>query len=206
MKISDLQNYQISSSKEKKGNKTKTKLPAINAIGQKLIDATITITIRFVAFILSFKIAMKTIPQNVTDEIALAVTPIEKFAVASMHGIDKIGIYCFIFAFCCGTLYYILMLTKCKFGTIGMKITNLDITNKIGEKPTITQIIVWYHLQIIYPVCGILSLAVFAKHGINGTFAILLILAALFSNTPRIIFGISSLDEKISGVRLFEKK
>ena len=61
MKISDLQNYQISSSKEKKGNKTKTKLPAINAIGQKLIDATITITIRFVAFILSFKIAMKTI-------------------------------------------------------------------------------------------------------------------------------------------------
>jgi hypothetical protein len=97
------------------------------------------------------------------------------------------------------------MVTKCKFGTIGMKVTNLDIINRNGEKPTVIQAIVWYHLRIIYPVCGIFSLAVFSKYGMNGTFAILLILAALFSDTPRMIFGISSLAEKISGVKLFEK-
>ena len=97
------------------------------------------------------------------------------------------------------------MVTKCKFGTIGMKITNLGISNRNGEKPTIIQAIIWYHLRIIYPICGILSLAVFAKYGMNGTFAILLLLTALFSDTPRMIFGISSLDEKISGVKLFEK-
>ena len=208
MKISELQNYQSPktlSSKKKGDTFEKTKLPVINSIGQKVIDIAIASTIRIVIFIISFKIVVSTMPKKITQEIALAVTPVEKFAVASMYGIDKISIYCFIFAFFCGTVYYVLMVTKCKFGTIGMKVTNLDIINRNGEKPTIIQAIAWYHLRIIYPVCGILSLAVFSKYGINGTFAILLILAALFSDTPRMIFGISSLAEKISGVKLFEK-
>jgi|GEM_PF-4857695 len=208
MKISDLQNYQTPkgiSSQKKNNISGKTKLPAINSIGQKLIDIVISSTIRFMIFIISFKIAISTMPKNITQEIALAVTPVEKFAIASMYGIDKIGIYCFIFAFFCGTFYYVLMVTKCKFGTVGMKVAKLGIANRNGEKPTFLQAIAWYHLRIIYPVCGILAFFVFAKHGMNGTFVILILLTALFSDTPRMIFGISSLDEKISGVKLFEK-
>ena len=208
MKISDLQNYETPkslSSKKKGVISEKTKLPAINSIGQKVIDIAISSTIRFIIFIISFKMMLSTMPKNITQEIALAVTPVEKFAVASMYGIDKISIYCFIFAFFCGTVYYVLMVTKCKFGTIGMKIANLGIANKMGVRPTVMQAITWYHLRIIYPICGILSLVVFSKYGINGTFVILLTLAAIFSDTPRMIFGIPSLAEKISGVKLFEK-
>jgi uncharacterized RDD family membrane protein YckC len=98
------------------------------------------------------------------------------------------------------------MVSKCEFGTIGMKLTKLGIANRNGERPNIVQAIIWYHLRIIYPVCGVLSVIVFTKYGINGTFVILLLLAAMFSDTPRIIFGIPSLSEKISGVKLFEKQ
>jgi uncharacterized RDD family membrane protein YckC len=207
MKISDLQSYQTPQIiSKKKNSREKTKLSAINSIGQKVVDVAISSTIRFLVFIALFKLAMTMVPKNIIQEIALAVTPVEKFAVASIHGIDKLAIYSLIFAFFCGTFYYVFMVSKCEFGTIGMKLTKLGIANRNGERPNIVQAIIWYHLRIIYPVCGVLSVIVFTKYGINGTFVILLLLAAMFSDTPRIIFGIPSLSEKISGVKLFEKQ
>lgn len=209
MKISDLQNYetpkQLRSNKQK-GEKP-TKLSSINSIGQKLVDFTLVSLIRFTIFIASLKIAsLILIPQNIRKEIAEAVTPQEKMLLSSIYGVNKIAIWCIILAFICGTLYYVLMITKTQKGTIGMRFAKLSITNRMGEKPTAMQTLVWYHMRLIYPVCGILSLVVFKNHGMNGTFLVLILLAAAFSDTPRMMLGISSLSEKLSGVTLFDKK
>lgn len=209
MKIADLQHYetptQLGSTKKK--SEKKQKLSSINSIGQKLVDAFIAFIIRITIFIISLRTASYfLIPKNIQQEIADAATPNEKLLLSSIYGVNKIAIWCIIFAFMSGTVYYIVMIARTKKGTIGMRLTSLGIQNRIGAKPTTMQIIAWYHLRLIYPVCGILSLIVFRNHGMNGTFIVLLLLAAAFSDTPRMMLGISSLSEKLSGVALFDIK
>ncbi len=207
MKISDLENY--SQSIKNKGTKDltkKEKVPAFNSIGQKVIDLSIAIILRFIAFIITFKMMMLTLPKSSIEMIQSVTTPVEIIAMSSQTGIDKLSIKCAIFAFLIGTAYYVVMASKCKFGTIGMKVAGLTISNRNGERPTIWQAMFWYHLRLIYPICGILAILTFVKNGVDGIFVILLTISAFFSDTPRMIFGISSLDEKISGVKILRKK
>ena len=85
MKISDLQSYQTPQIiSKKKNSREKTKLSAINSIGQKVVDVAISSTIRFLVFIALFKLAMTMVPKNIIQEIALAVTPVEIFAVVGI--------------------------------------------------------------------------------------------------------------------------
>ena len=201
MDISEISKYQFQ--KNKKNNISKEKLPILNAMIQKIIDFAIAIFIRILVFLLSYKLLLYTLPKESLNAIKNATTPEQKFAlIYQLDSLNTILSQSLIIGFISGIFYYVLMVSRSSFGTIGMKLTRIQIVNKNGERPTILQAIIWYHLTIIYPVCAILALLRLYNNKIDGILIILSILTLLFSEIPRTIFGLPSMAEKISGLHL----
>ena len=174
---------------------------------QNIIDVPIVLFFRTIFTAILFKYFTR----NTPDGVAKAMQ------TAGMYGNDKeamqifidnnfhmYAIYSFLIAFVLGSFYYTLLIIFCKNGTLGMRVAK--ILPQSSGKITFIQSTSWYFLKILYPMFTMLALVIFLLKGVNFWCIFFAVVGIAFSSSFTMVFGVNALYEKLSGVKLINKK
>lgn len=209
MKISDFDQYEIpTESKEHHASlfRTGKKISLFKRINQSFIDFTICNLLRIIVGFGIFQFLSRNLPSDIGKQLQGAKSNQEFLFIITTHHIHNYIFFAVLLSFIMGSLYYIIMMKKSSFGTIGMKFTKLVIQTKHGGKPTFLQTTLWYYIKIIYPICVIIAIIIFLTAGANFAFVVFALIAVIFSDSFTIVFGIQPLYEKFSSIKLTEKQ